>query len=54
MLSLKIFPTSRFPRLLSLFAANQLKWLSMNNLRTRLTFSNQGQSDPIKLNQAVF
>jgi hypothetical protein len=54
MLSLKIFPTSRFPRLLNLFAAIQLKWLSMNHLRARLTFSNQGQSGPIKPNQAIF
>ncbi len=41
-------------RLLSLFAANQLKWLSMNHLRTRLTFSNQGRSGLIKPDQAIF
>ena len=54
MLSLKTFPTLLLPRLLNLFAAIQLKWLSMNHLRARLTFSNQGQSGPIKPNQAIF
>jgi len=53
MLSPKTFPRSLLMCLLSLFAANQLKWLSMNNLRARLTFFNLGQSGPIKPNRVI-
>jgi hypothetical protein len=43
-----------FLRLLRLFAANHYKLLSMNNLRLQTSFSNQGQSGPIKPDQVVF
>jgi hypothetical protein len=38
-----------FLRVLSLFAANRLKRLYINNLHAKLNFSNQGQSSPIKV-----
>jgi hypothetical protein len=37
-----------------LFEANHHKLLSMNNLRSKTTFSNQGQSGPIKPDQVIF
>jgi len=43
-----------FLRVLSLFAANQWKFLSMNNLHTKLTPSGQAQSRLIKANQDIF
>jgi len=39
---------------LRLFAVNQHKRLSMNNLRAKTSFPNQGQSSPIKVNQGIF
>jgi len=39
---------------LRLFAANQLKSLSMNMLHAKQPFQNQGQSSPIKVNQGDF
>jgi hypothetical protein len=43
-----------FLSLLSLFAANQPKCLSMNHLRTQQGFCNQVQSSLIKANQVIF
>ena len=47
-------PKCIFLRLLRLFAANQFKCLSMNNLRSQTAFPNQGQSRLIKVIQGVF
>ena len=39
---------------LCLFAANQLKFLSMSMLHKNTGFFNRGQSGPIKPNQVIF
>jgi hypothetical protein len=54
LLSPAMLPTSLFPPVLLLFRVNQRKWLSMNNLRARLTVCNQGQSGPVKPDQGIF
>ena len=41
-------------RRMRIFAANQSKCLSMNNLRSRTRFPKQAQSSPIKPNQGAF
>jgi hypothetical protein len=41
-------------RLLSLFAPNQPKFLSMSMLRKIAAFFNQAQSSPIKPNRAIY
>jgi hypothetical protein len=43
-----------FPRVLAIFAKNQLKCLHRNQLRVKLAFFNQAQSCLIKVNQDVF
>jgi len=43
-----------FVRILSLFAANHLKCLSVNTLHLKQSLSNQGQSSQIKPNQGTF
>jgi hypothetical protein len=39
---------------LAVFAENQLKCLSMNNLRAQQGSADQAQSSPIKVNQGIF
>jgi hypothetical protein len=54
MLLLKASPPGLFPRVLSLVADNQPKFLSMSMLHKNSGSFNQAWSGPIKPNQIIF